>query len=195
MLALARRYAHAGPALWVVAATTVANVFAYGYQVVMARLLQPGDYAILTALFGVLILESLSAQVIQSATARLAAQYRARGEEPALHVFVRRWTRRILLIAGIPSVLLAAAAPLLGPALSLPTLTVVLLGVALFVSVPLTFTGGLLQGLGRFGWFGWYFIVQAMARLGGYCSQGWYSSAFQPGRNGRTPLGRVILIR
>lgn len=165
MLALARRYAHAGPALWVLAATTVANVFAYGYQVVMARLLQPGDYAILTALFGVLILESLSAQVIQSATARLAAQYRARGEEPALHVFVRRWTRRILLIAGVPSVLLAAAAPLLGPALSLPTPTVVLLGVALFVSVPLTFTGGLLQGLGRFGWFGWYFIVQAVVRL------------------------------
>ena len=165
MLALARRYAHAGPALWVLAATTVANVFAYGYQVVMARLLPPGDYALLTALFGVLLLESLSAQVIQSATARLAAPYRARGEEPALHVFVRRWTRRILLIAGVPSVLLTATAPLLGPALSLPTLTVVLLGVALFVSVPLTFTGGLLQGLGRFGWFGWYFIVQAVVRL------------------------------
>ena len=166
MLALARRYAHAGPALWVLAATTIANVFAYGYQVVMARLLQPGDYAILTALFGVLILESLSAQVIQSATARLAAQYQARSEEPALHMFVRRWTRRIVVIAGIPSVLLAAAAPLLGPALSLPIVTVVLLGVALFVAVPLTFTGGLLQGLGRFGWFGWYFIIQAVVRLG-----------------------------
>jgi uncharacterized membrane protein len=44
-------------ALWVLVATTIANVFAYGYQVVMARLLRPGDYAILTALFGVLILE------------------------------------------------------------------------------------------------------------------------------------------
>src|SRR5690349_512250 len=132
----------------------------------MARLLVPDDYAILTALFGILILEQLSAQVIQSATARLAAQYRARGEEAALHVFVRRWLRRVLLGAGLPSLLLALLAPVIAPALSLPTPSVVLLGLALFITAPLTFTGGLLQGLGRFGWFGWYFIVQAVARLG-----------------------------
>jgi O-antigen/teichoic acid export membrane protein len=165
VLALARRYAHAGPALWVLAATTIANVFAYGYQVVMARLLDPGDYAILTSLFGILILESLSAQVIQSATARLAAHYRAHDDSPALHVFVRRWTRRIFVIAGPPSLAIAIAAPLLGPTLSLPVADVVLLGLALFIAAPLTFTGGLLQGLGRFGWFGWYFIIQAVARL------------------------------
>jgi O-antigen/teichoic acid export membrane protein len=159
------RIVAARAALWVLIATTIANVFAYGYQVVMARLLKPGDYAILTALFGVLILESLGAQVIQSATARIAAQYLARGDEPALHVFVRRWTRRIALLAGLPALALAAASPLVGPALSLPVVDVVLLGVALFLAAPLTFTGGLLQGLGRFGWFGWYFIVQAIARL------------------------------
>jgi O-antigen/teichoic acid export membrane protein len=165
MLALARRYAHAGPALWVLAATTIANVFAYGYQVVMARLLAPAEYAILTALFGFLILESLSAQVIQSATARIAAQYRAHDEDAALHVFVRRWTRRILIGVGLPAVGIAGLAPFIGPALSLPVSSVVLLGVALFIAAPLTFTGGLLQGLGRFGWFGWYFIIQAVARL------------------------------
>ena len=165
MLARARAYAHVGPALWVLAATTIANVFAYGYQVVMARLLVPDDYAILTALFGILILEQLSAQVIQSATARLAAQYRARGEEAALHVFVRRWMRRILVGAGLPSLAIVALAPFIAAALSLPVGSVALLGAALFVSAPLTFTGGLLQGLGRFGWFGWYFIAQALARL------------------------------
>ena len=152
-------------ALWVLIATTIANVFAYGYQVIMARLLEPGDYAILTALFGILILESLSAQVIQSATARLAAQYRARGEEAALHVFVRRWTRRILIGAGLPALAIAAAAPLISAGLALPVASVVLLGLALFLAAPLTFTGGLLQGLGRFSWFGWYFIIQAVARL------------------------------
>jgi O-antigen/teichoic acid export membrane protein len=163
-LMLARAWASRA-ALWVLIATTIANIFAYGYQVVMARLLQPGDYAILTALFGILILESLGAQVIQSATARIAAQYLARGDEPALHVFVRRWTRRIALLAGVPALALALAAPLVGAVLSLPVVDVVLLGIALFIAAPLTFTGGLLQGLGRFGWFGWYFIVQAVARL------------------------------
>lgn len=152
-------------ALWVLIATTIANVFAYGYQVVMARLLEPGDYAILTALFGILILESIAAQVIQSATARIAAQYLALGDEPALHVFVRRWTRRILTFAGLPALALVVAAPYVGGVLSLPVADVMLLGLALFIAAPLTFTGGLLQGLGRFGWFGWYFIAQAIARL------------------------------
>jgi O-antigen/teichoic acid export membrane protein len=54
-------------ALWVLVATTVANVFGYGYQVVMARLLRPDDYAVLTALFGILILESLSSVVQKAA--------------------------------------------------------------------------------------------------------------------------------
>ena len=163
--ALAARAWSAKAVLWVIAATTVANVFGYGYQVIMARLLRPDDYAILTALFGFLILEQLSAQVIQSATARLAAQYRARGEEAALHVFVRRWTKRILIVAGLPSIAIVVAAPAIGSTLALPPASVALLGLALFLAAPLTFTGGLLQGLGRFGWFGWYFIVQAFARL------------------------------
>ena len=163
--ALVARAATARAALWVLAASTIANVFGYGYQVVMARLLRPEDYAILTALFGILILESLAAQVIQSATARLAAQYKARGEDAALHVFVRRWSTRVLVGASLPALLVVITAPVVGPALALPAASVALLGVALWLAAPLTFTGGLLQGLGHFGWFGWYFIVQAVARL------------------------------
>jgi len=163
--ALVARAATARAALWVLAASTIANIFGYGYQVVMARLLRPEDYAILTALFGILILESLAAQVIQSATARLAAQYKARGEEAALHVFVRRWSTRVLVGASLPALLVVITAPVVGPALALPAASVALLGVALWLAAPLTFTGGLLQGLGHFGWFGWYFIVQAVARL------------------------------
>src|SRR5262252_2070739 len=83
-------------ALFLLGATTFANVLAYGYQVVQARLLRPDQYAALTALFGILILESVSSQVIQSATATLAARYRARGEDASLHAFVRRWGARIV---------------------------------------------------------------------------------------------------
>ena len=159
------RGAQLGGAFWVLVASTIGNVLAYGYQVVMARLLLPADYAVLTALFGIVILESLSAQVIQSATARLAATYHARGEDAALQVFVRRWTRRILIGAGLPSLAIVVAAPAIAAALSLPVVPVALLGITLFTAAPLTFTGGLLQGLAKFGWFGWYFIVQAAARL------------------------------
>ena len=155
---------HAG-AIWLLAATTIANVLGYGYQVVMARLLRPEDYAILIALFGVLILESISSQVIQSATAKLAAQYRARDDEAALHSFVRRWSVRVVIAVAA---LAAAIAVLSGPissALALPMFTVVLLGVSLFFAGVLTFALGLLQGLARFGWMGSVLIAQAGMRL------------------------------
>jgi len=160
-IALAR--ANAG-AIWLLGATTVANVLAYGYQVIMARLLRPEDYAILTAFFAVLILEQLGGQVIQSATAKLVAQYRARDEEPALHVFVRRWLRRILLLGGAPAAAVVALSFLVRVE-PLSPFAVGTLGATLFLAILLTFTLGLLQGLARFFWFGTLFIVIALTRL------------------------------
>ena len=161
---IARARANAG-ALWLLAATTVANVLGFGYQLVMARLLSAEQYAILIALFGVLILESISSQVIQSATAKLAAQYRARGEEDALHQFVRRWSIRVAIaMASLALLIVALAGPISG-ALALPTISVAILGVSLFFAGMLTFALGLLQGLARFGWMGSVLIVQAGSRL------------------------------
>jgi len=161
---IARARANAG-ALWLLAATTIANVLGFGYQLVMARLLTAEQYAILIALFGVLILESISSQVIQSATAKLAAQYRARGEEDALHQFVRRWSIRVAIaMASLALLIVALAGPISG-ALALPAISVAILGVSLFFAGTLTFALGLLQGLARFGWMGSVLIVQAGSRL------------------------------
>jgi len=161
---IARARANAG-ALWLLAATTVANVLGFGYQLVMARLLTKEQYAILIALFGVLILESISSQVIQSATARLAAQYRARAEEGALHQFVRRWSIRVAVAMALLAVLVVALAGPISAALALPSLAVAVLGVSLFFAGMFTFALGLLQGLARFGWMGSVLIVQAGSRL------------------------------
>jgi len=161
--ALETARANAG-AVWLLGATTIANVLAYAYQVVMARLLRPEDYAILTAFFAMLILEQLGGQVVQSATAKLAAQYTAHQDEAALHVFVRRWLRRILLAAGVPAVLVVLFAFVV-PVPPLSPFAVALLGATLFLAILLTFTLGLLQGLARFGWFGSVFIAIALVRL------------------------------
>lgn len=161
---IARVRANAG-ALWLLAATTVANVLGFGYQLVMARLLTKEQYAILIALFGVLILESISSQVIQSATARLAAQYRARDEEGALHQFVRRWSIRVAVAMALLALLVVALAGAISAALALPSVAVAVLGVSLFFAGMFTFALGLLQGLARFGWMGSVLIVQAGSRL------------------------------
>src|SRR5439155_20895714 len=161
---IARARANSG-ALWLLAATTIANVLGFGYQLVMARLLTAEQYAILIALFGVLILEAISSQVIQSATARLAAQYRARGEAAARHQFVRRWSVRVAIaMASLALVVIALAGPISG-GLALPPVSVTLLGISLFFAGTVTFELGLLQGLARFGWMGSVLIVQAGSRL------------------------------
>ena len=161
---LARVRANSG-ALFLLIATTLANVLAYGYQVVQARLLRPEDYAALTALFGILILESVSSQVIQSATATLAARYRAREDEDALHAFVRRWSVRIAAAAGVLGLFVVLLSPFLASALALPTFAFALVGVSLFFALVFTFAVGLLQGLARFVWMGSALIVQAGSRL------------------------------
>ena len=143
----------------------LASFISFGYQFVMARLLSPPDYAILTALFGYLLLESISTQVIQSAAASLAARYRALGQEATLHVFAQRWLRRIALVAGPPALLVALLAGPIGGVLALPAFTVVLLGVTLLATALLTFTQGLLQGLRSFGWLGGVLLAQAVGRL------------------------------
>ena len=161
---IARARANAG-ALWLLAATTVANVLGFGYQLVMARLLTAEQYAILIALFGVLILEAISSQVIQSATARLATQYRARGEEAALHQFVRRWSVRVAIAMAVLALAVIAFTGPISGGLALPPVSVTLLGVSLFFAGTVTFELGLLQGLARFGWMGSVLIVQAGSRL------------------------------
>ena len=161
---LARARQHSG-GLYLFAATLVANVLGFGYQIVMTRLLRPEEYAVLTALFGILILESISSQVIQSATAKLAAQYRARDEEAALHAFVRRWAVRVGGGAAAVGLLVAALSGVIAGALALPALSVALLGLTLFLALVFTFGLGLLQGLARFVWMGSALIAQAGSRL------------------------------
>ncbi len=161
---LARAREHSG-ALFLIVSTTVANVLAYGYQVLQARLLRPEEYAALTALFGILILESVSSQVIQSATATLTARYRARDEQDALHAFVRRWSVRIGGGAAVLGFVVLLLSPFIASALSLPPVSVALLGLTLFLALVFTFALGLLQGLARFVWMGSALIAQAGTRL------------------------------
>lgn len=131
----------------------------------MARLLPAREFAALTALFAIVAALSLGAQVIQASTARISARYRAGGAEDPLKVFVARWWRRIVIGAGIAAVAVVLLSDLAATALALPPASVGLIGVALLVLACLTFTGGLLQGFGLFGWLGSSLVLQAGVRL------------------------------
>lgn len=151
--------------LFLYATTGVANALAFGYQFVMSRLLLPQEFAVLTQLFSVLVIESIGMQVVQAATAKLTAQYRARDDEAALHVFARRWLHRIVLFAAPLSVLVAVLAVPLAPVIGVPALAASLLGLTLGLAGAATFALGLLQGLRRFYWLGTILMAHALTRL------------------------------
>lgn len=162
---IAGRLFSARAELFLYVTTGVANALAFGYQFVMARLLRPDEFALLTQLFGVLVIEAISTQVIQAATAKLTAQYRARDDDEALHDFVSRWLRRIVLLAAPLSLLVALLAVPLSGVTGIPALAAALLGVTLGLAALLTFTLGLLQGLRRFYWLGADLVAQSFTRL------------------------------
>jgi len=151
--------------LFLYSASGVANALGFGYQFVMSRLLVPQEFAVLTQLFSVLVIESIGIQVVQAATAKLTAQYRARDDDAALHAFVRRWLRRIVLLVAPPSVLVAVLAVPLASVVGVPALAASLLGLTLGLAGVLTFALGLLQGLRRFYWLGTILIAHALTRL------------------------------
>lgn len=152
-------------AAWLFLAVNVANLLAYLYQVAMLRLLPPAEFSILVALFAALIIEAQGIQLIQQAAAKIVADRRAVGDEPAIAAFVRSWGLRIALVVAIPSILLALATPLASPALGFPAPTVAMLGASLLFASLFAFGAGVLQGLGRFVWLGGLLIAQAGARL------------------------------
>jgi O-antigen/teichoic acid export membrane protein len=78
---------------------------------------------------------------------------------------VRRWSIRVAVaMGGLAFAVLLLAGPI-SNGLALPSLSVSVLGVSLFLAGMFTFAIGLLQGLARFGWMGGVLIVQAGSRL------------------------------
>lgn len=123
------------------------NIAIYAFNIVAARILVPKEFGALTALFGVILVGTVAAFGLQSATARRLAVNPERADE-----VIHTTARVTVLVASAVGVVFAASTVVLTPLLKLDSYwPVVLCGATL---VPLTIMGaqsGVAQGSSRWG--------------------------------------------
>lgn len=137
------------------------NLAVYGFNVISARILVPREFGALTALFGILLVGTVSALGLQAVTARRLAVDPDRTDE-----IISATVRVTLMVASAVGLLVALSTVGLTPALKLDSYwPVVLCGAAL---VPLTIMGaqsGIAQGQERWGALTAIYLANGFGRL------------------------------
>jgi len=134
-------------------AQQIGNASTLGFQVVMGRTLDDGEYAVLYSLLGLMLIFATPTEAVRTAVAHFAARLRQDGREGDIRFLLRRWYLYLAWIA-IPLVLAGTLgatrlAAFFHVESALPV-TVTALCLALSLYLPL-FHGGLL-GLQSFVW-------------------------------------------
>ena len=118
--------------LLILAATSLANVLDYAYNVVMGRMLSTDGYGVLVALQAVLQIVSVSLVVVRTVTPRYASRFLALKQLDQAGAFVRNALRTMALWGAAAALLLALLSGTLARLLQIPTrapvLVVVILG-------------------------------------------------------------------
>lgn len=133
------------------AAVASANAMNALFQFALARILGPGEYALLAALFAVVLIGAVPPLALQATTAREVARRLADGEPAAAGALLRGALRSVLAWTGVLLALTAALTPpaaALGLEQPLPVAATAAT-VAVALAIPVGFGG--LQGAGRFG--------------------------------------------
>ncbi len=131
-------------------AVAVANGFNAVFQFALARILEPGEYALLAALFAVVLIGAVPPLAFQATTAREVASRLADGDRRGAALALRGTLRAVsswsAALLALTAVLVPIAAALgLGHALAVAATAAT---VAVALAIPVVWGG--LQGAGRF---------------------------------------------
>lgn len=147
----AGRWALVGSGALLALAVGAANAMNAVFQFALARILDPGEYALLAALFAVVLVGAVPPLALQATTAREVAARLADGDVAGAGALLRGtlrsvllWSVALLALAG----LLVPVAAVLGLDRPLPVAATAAT-VAIALAIPVVWGG--LQGAGRFG--------------------------------------------
>jgi O-antigen/teichoic acid export membrane protein len=148
------------------AATSLANVLDYAYNVAMGRLLSTDGYGVLVALQAVLQIASVSLVVVRTVTARYAAEFLAKEQLSRAGDFFWSALRTAALWGAIAALSMGLLSRPMARLLHIPTAVPVLItAAALWPLMLKPVLGGALQGLQRFGALGVFQVAHAAFRL------------------------------
>jgi len=148
------------------AATSLANVLDYAYNVVMGRLLSTDGYGVLVALQAILQIASVSLVVVRTVTARYAAEFLATKQLARAGSFFRGALRTVALWGAVATLLLGALSAPIARLLQIPTAAPALVMAAALLPLMIKpVVEGALQGLQRFTSLGIVQVAHAAFRL------------------------------
>lgn len=143
------------------------NAGNYVFHLIAARHLGPARYGDLATLVAISGLISLPLGGVQVWVARSVAEYRAVGDDDAIHWFTRRVGSYLAVVATVVTLILLALALPLQHVLGIASLAAVLLtGLTAFPAIVSSVTWGLAQGLQRFGLTSLTYAAGPVARVG-----------------------------
>jgi len=137
------------------AACVLGGALGYVYQILMGRMLSPGEYALFTALMGLFAFFSSPIGALTMAVARHVSTLQVRDQRYAMWKLLRKLNGTIMLIAIVFAPLFYFFIDVLRNYLKTQSLfPVYLFGMILLMSAPLAVVNGFLQGLKCFLFLG-----------------------------------------
>ena len=132
-------------------ANILANLFNYGYQMLMARMLLPAEYGVLASLLAMFMILSVISPAFQLSAAKYTATARTEGGETQVRALWGHFLKRALVVGLAGSVLALALLPALSRLLHVDSIgLLVLLAASFLFALALPVNMGVLQGLQRF---------------------------------------------
>ncbi|OGR75584.1 MAG: hypothetical protein A2X40_08155 [Elusimicrobia bacterium GWC2_65_9] len=140
---------------WLFAAFMVSNVFSYGFQVAMGRLLTPAEYGFLNSLLAVFVVLSVPLATVPMVLARKTAEYGARNDFTRIRSLIRLAHRRLLFAGLFGLAVFALGARFLADYLHAPSVVpILILGLCACSSFAVPVNAAVLQGLQDYKWMG-----------------------------------------
>ncbi len=140
---------------WLFATSMLSNVFAYGFQVAMGRLLTPAEYGFLNSLLAVFVVLSVPLATVPMVLARRTAEYAAKKDFSRIRSLFGLAYRRIGLAGLLGLIAFTLGARFMADYLHSPSVApVLILGLCAASSFAVPINTAVLQGLQDYKWLG-----------------------------------------
>ncbi len=148
------------------AASMIANVLNYAFQLYMGRALGPADYGVFASIVSLLYIVAVPATTINVSFARFVSGFRGKKEFGKVKYLFFRGAKKVFFMGLLGFCAIALASPFIASFLNIPqAMPVVILGLIFFMSMLTPIGNGTLQGLQRFKSLGAVMVTNSFVKL------------------------------
>lgn len=146
--------------------TFFANIFNYGFSLMLGRLLPVADYGLVVSLASLITIFTLFQTSFANIFAKFSAQYYASGDKKKLELLINGGLQAVSIVAVVVFVLMMLSFPLLQSFLKVDNVFLLfLVGAFIFISILYSLPSGILQGELKFFSLSLLNIVSTISKI------------------------------